>query len=159
MSEPLRIAIAGLGTVGGGVLALLRDNAALLEQRTGRRIEVVAVSARDRGKDRGVALDGLDWRDDAAELAAHPAADVVVELIGGSEGTARALSEAALANGKHLVTANKALLAHHGAALAEAARRRTATSATRPRSPAASPSSRRCARASRATVSAASTAS
>jgi len=122
MSEPLRIAIAGLGTVGGGVLALVRDNATLLEQRTGRRIEVVAVSARDRGKDRGVTLDGLDWRDDAAALAAHPTADVVVELIGGSEGTARALSEAALANGKHLVTANKALLAHHGAALADAAR-------------------------------------
>ena len=122
MPESLRIAIAGLGTVGCGVLALLRDNAALLEQRTGRSIEVVAVSARDKGKDRGVALDGLDWRDDTRELAAHPAADVVLELIGGSEGTARALSEAALANGKHLVTANKALLAHHGAALAEAAR-------------------------------------
>ncbi len=123
MSEPLRIAIAGLGTVGCGVLALLRDNAALLEQRTGRSIEVVAVSARERGRDRGMALDGLDWRDDAAALAAHPAADVVVELIGGSEGAARALSEAALAKGKHLVTANKALLAHHGAGLAEAARR------------------------------------
>ena len=123
MPEPLRIGIAGLGTVGCGVLALLRDNAALLEQRTGRRIEVVAVSARDRSKDRGVSLDGLAWRDNAEELAAHPAADVVVELIGGAEGTARVLSEAAFANGKHLVTANKALLAHHGAALAEAARR------------------------------------
>ena len=123
MPEPLRIAIAGLGTVGCGVLALLRDNAALLEQRTGRSIEVVAVSARDKGKDRGVALDGLEWRDDARALAAIPAVDVVVELIGGSEGTARALSEAALAHGKHLVTANKALLAHHGAALAEAAQR------------------------------------
>ncbi len=122
MPEPLRIGIAGLGTVGCGVLALLRDNAALLEQRTGRSIEAVAVSARDRGKDRGVGLEGLDWRDDARELAAHPAVDVVVELIGGSEGIPRALSEAAFANGKHLVTANKALLAHHGAALAEAAR-------------------------------------
>ncbi len=121
MPEPLRIGIAGLGTVGCGVLALLRDNATLLEQRTGRSIEVVAVSSRDRGKDRGVSLGGLDWRDDARELAAHPAVDVVVELIGGFEGTARALSEAAFANGKHLVTANKALLAHHGAALAEAA--------------------------------------
>ena len=123
MPEPLRIAIAGLGTVGCGVIALLRDNATLLEQRTGRRIEVVAVSARDRGKDRGVGLDGLNWRDDARELAALPAVDVVLELIGGSEGPARALSEAALANGKHLVTANKALLAHHGAVLADTARR------------------------------------
>ena len=122
MPEPLRIAIAGLGTVGCGVLALLRDNAALLEQRTGRSIEVLAVSARERGKDRGVPLDGLEWREDARELAAHPGVDVVLELIGGSEGTARALAEATLANGKHLVTANKALLAHHGAALAEAAR-------------------------------------
>ena len=122
MPEPLRIGVAGLGTVGCGVLALLRDNAALLEQRTGRPIEAVAVSSRDRGKDRGVPLDGLDWRDDARALAAHPDVDVVVELIGGSEGIARALSEAAFANGKHLVTANKALLAHHGAALADAAR-------------------------------------
>ena len=122
MPEPLRIGIAGLGTVGCGVLALLRDNAALLEQRTGRPIEAVAVSSRDKSKDRGVSLDGLDWRDDARELAAHPAVDVVVELIGGSEGIARALSEAAFASGKHLVTANKALLAHHGAALADAAR-------------------------------------
>ena len=122
MPEPLRIGIAGLGTVGCGVLALLRDNAALLEQRTGRPIEAVAVSSRDKGKDRGVPLDGLDWCDDARALAAHSAVDVVVELIGGSEGIARALSEAAFANGKHLVTANKALLAHHGAALADAAR-------------------------------------
>ena len=122
MPDSLRIGIAGLGTVGCGVLALLRDNAALLEQRTGRRIEAVAVSARDRSKERGVALAGLDWRDDAVALAADPAVDVVVELIGGSEGTARALCEAAFANGKHLVTANKALLAHHGAALADAAR-------------------------------------
>lgn len=121
MSEPLRIAIAGLGTVGCGVLALLRDNAALLEQRTGCPIEVIAVSARERGKNRGVSLDGLDWHDSVTALAAHPAADVVVELIGGSEGVARELSEAALAGGKHLVTANKALLAHHGAGLAEAA--------------------------------------
>ena len=122
MPEPLRIGIAGLGTVGCGVLALLRDNATLLKQRTGRPIEVVAVSSRDKGKDRGVSLDGLDWRDDARELAALPAVDVVVELIGGAEGAARVLSEAALTNQKHLVTANKALLAHHGAALAEAAR-------------------------------------
>ena len=123
MPEPLRIAIAGLGTVGCGVLALLRDNAVLLEQRTGRAIEAVAVSARDRNKERGIALAGLDWRDDARDLATYPGADVVVELIGGSEGVARELTEAALANGRHVVTANKALLAHHGTALADAAQR------------------------------------
>ena len=72
MPEPLRIGIAGLGTVGCGVLALLRDNAALLEQRTGRRIEVAAVSARDRGKERGIALDGLDWRDERAGSRRRP---------------------------------------------------------------------------------------
>lgn len=122
MAEPLRIAIAGLGTVGCGVLALLRGNAALLESRAGRPIEAVAVSARDRGKERGIALGDLAWRDRLADLAADPAVDVVVELIGGADGAARTLSEAALAGGKHLVTANKALLAHHGTALARTAR-------------------------------------
>ncbi len=121
MTEPLRIAIAGLGTVGCGALTVLRDNAALLQQRAGRPIEVVAVSARDKGKHRGIALADLEWRDQPLDLAADPAVEVVVELIGGVDGVALALSEAALANGKHLVTANKALLAHHGTALARAA--------------------------------------
>jgi homoserine dehydrogenase len=118
MTRPLSVAIAGLGTVGGGVLRLLRDNADIVAARAGRPIAVTAVSARDRSKDRGVPLSGLRWYDDPVALAADPAVDVVVELIGGSDGPARALVESAIAAGKPVVTANKAMLAVHGAALA-----------------------------------------
>ncbi|MGK9168561.1 homoserine dehydrogenase [Inquilinus limosus] len=121
MTPILRIGIAGLGTVGGGVLRLLQAHADLLAQRAGRRIVVAAVSARDRHRDRGVPLDGVRWYDDAVALAADPEIDVVVELIGGSDGIAKAVCEAAIAHGKHVVTGNKALLAMHGAALAERA--------------------------------------
>ncbi len=121
MKEPLKLGVAGLGTVGAGVLTLLRDNAELIAARAGRPIEVVAVSARDRNRDRGLALSGLAWHDDAVALAADPNVGIVVELMGGSEGPARALVEAALAAGKPVVTANKALLATHGGALAKLA--------------------------------------
>jgi homoserine dehydrogenase len=124
MSRPLSVAIAGLGTVGGGVLKLLRDNAEVVTARAGRPIAVTAVSARDRTKDRGVSLTGLRWYEDPVALAADPAVDVIVELIGGSDGPARALAEAAIAAGKPVVTANKAMLAVHGAALAAAAEAR-----------------------------------
>ena len=95
-----------------------------LTARAGRPIAVTAVSARDRTKDRGVPLTGLRWYEDPVALAADPAVDVVVELIGGSDGPARALAEAAIAAGKPVVTANKAMLAVHGAALAAAAEAR-----------------------------------
>jgi homoserine dehydrogenase len=117
----LRIGIAGLGTVGSGVVRLLRHNAELIAMRAGMPIEVVAVSARDRGLDRGVSLAGLRWHDDALALAADRQVDVVVELIGGAEGVARALVEQSIAAGKPVVTANKALLAIHGTKLAQAA--------------------------------------
>jgi len=117
----MRVGVAGLGTVGAGVLRLLRDNAGLVAARAGREVEVTAVSARNRAADRGVDLGGVAWHEDAVALAHDPDVDVVVELIGGSEGPARALAEAALAAGKPLVTANKALLAVHGAELAAAA--------------------------------------
>ena len=120
MSAPLRIAIAGLGTVGAGTVRLLHEHADLLAQRCGRRLEVAAVSARDRGRDRGIDLGAARWYDDAMALATDPGTDVVVELIGGSQGVALAVCEAAIASGKHVVTANKALLAHHGTALAMA---------------------------------------
>ncbi|MBP7335828.1 homoserine dehydrogenase [Niveispirillum sp.] len=119
--KPLRIGVAGLGTVGGGVLKLVSANAALLSKRSGRPIQVVAVSARDRSRDRGVDLSAVRWYENAADLAVDPDVDVFVELIGGSDGIARQAVEAALAAGKHVVTANKALLAHHGAALAKTA--------------------------------------
>ena len=116
----LRIGIAGLGTVGGGVVKLLAAQAGLIAARAGQKIVVTAVSARSR-KERGFSVEGLNWHDDPVALAADPAVDVVVELIGGSDGPAKDLAEAAIAAGKSLVTANKALLAMHGAALAVAA--------------------------------------
>ena len=121
MTEPLRVALAGLGTVGGGVIRLLDANRALIERRAGRAIEIVAVSARDRSKDRGVDISRFDWVDDTATLAHHPKTDVIVELVGGSDGPALALARATLGSAKHFVTANKAMIAHHGLELAEAA--------------------------------------
>ncbi len=121
MTRPLSVGVAGLGTVGMGVLRLLRDNAELVAARAGRPIAVTAVSARDRMRERDVPTSGLRWYDDPVALAFDPALDVVVELIGGAEGPARDLVQAALAAGKPVVTANKALLAVHGAALAQQA--------------------------------------
>jgi len=121
MKKPIKIAIAGLGTVGAGVLRLLNEHAALLARRSGRPMVVAAVSARKRRKDRGVSLDDIPWYDDAVTMAAEAPVDVLVELIGGSEGVAKRACEAAIAGGKHVVTANKALLALHGTALAQAA--------------------------------------
>ncbi|MEM7667012.1 MAG: homoserine dehydrogenase [Pseudomonadota bacterium] len=118
---PLKIAIAGLGTVGAGVIRLLGTNHDLIAARAGRPIEVVAVSARDRTKDRGIDIASCAWEDDMTALASRDDIDVVVELVGGSDGPALACSRAALAAGKGLVTANKAMIAHHGLALAEQA--------------------------------------
>ena len=120
-SGKLRVGIAGLGTVGAGVVKLLTQNAGLLTERAGRRIEVTAVSARRRGVDRGVDLSPYAWHDDPLDLAEDPSVDVVVELVGGA-GPALDLVEKALANGKAVVTANKALLAHHGSRLGRTAR-------------------------------------
>ncbi|HJS86142.1 MAG TPA: homoserine dehydrogenase [Acetobacteraceae bacterium] len=121
MTRPLSIGLAGLGTVGAGVLRLLRENAETIAARAGRPLAVAAVSARDRARDRGVSLAGLRWYDDPVALAADPGIDVVVELIGGADGPARALVESALTARKPVVTANKAMLAIHGAALAATA--------------------------------------
>ena len=121
MQPPLRLGIAGLGTVGAAVLRLLAQNGGLLAERAGREISVTAVSARQRGRDRGVDLQRLRWYDDPLALAADPDVDLVVELIGGADGPALALCRAALEAGKPVVTANKALLAHHGAELAHSA--------------------------------------
>lgn len=120
MTKPLRIALAGLGTVGAGVIRLLDTNGALIARRAGRPIEIVAVSARDRSKDRGVDLARFAWLDDTTALA-HADVDVVVELVGGADGPALTLARGALAAGKSFVTANKAMLAHHGLELARAA--------------------------------------
>ena len=119
-TKPLRVALAGLGTVGGGVIRLIDANGDLIARRAGRRIEIVAVSARDRAKDRGVDIARFGWVDDTTKLA-EADANVIVELIGGSDGPALALARATLAAGKGFVTANKAMIAHHGLELATAA--------------------------------------
>lgn len=119
--KPVKIAIAGLGTVGAGTVELLNAQADVLTARTGRQLTVTAVSARDRNRDRGCDLSGFTWYDDAVEMARDADADVFVELIGGSDGPAKAAVEAALNSGKHVVTANKALMAHHGYELSQLA--------------------------------------
>ncbi len=118
MKPPLKIAVAGLGTVGAGTLQLLDRQAEPLAQHAGRRIVVTAVSARDRRRDRGVDLSAVRWYEDAAAMATDPEIDVVVELIGGVDGIARRVLDTALDHGKHVVTANKALMAHDGTRLA-----------------------------------------
>ena len=123
MSNPLRLGIAGLGTVGIGVVKIIQKHADLLAVRTGRPVTITAVSARDRHRNRDADLSGFAWEDDAAALAIRDDVDVYVELIGGDAGIARNSIVAALRAGKDVVTANKALLAIHGhelATLAEA---------------------------------------
>jgi homoserine dehydrogenase len=124
LKPPLRIAIAGLGTVGAGTLQLLQRNAELLERRAGRRLVVGAVAARDQRRERGVELGGVRWFADATAMVRDPGIDVVVELIGGSDGVAREVVAGAIAQGKHVVSANKALLALHGTELARQAEAR-----------------------------------
>ncbi|MDH5772310.1 MAG: homoserine dehydrogenase [Rhodospirillaceae bacterium] len=120
MSSALKIAIAGLGTVGVGTVKVLQSHADVLAKRCGCPVEIVAVSARSE-KDRGVDLSSYEWFSDAAQMAQGSNADVFVELIGGSEGVAKDAVMAALQSGKHVVTANKALIAHHGFELARLA--------------------------------------
>ncbi|MGD8327737.1 MAG: homoserine dehydrogenase, partial [Sphingomonadales bacterium] len=119
MASELKIGLAGLGTVGAGVIRLLEENADIIKARSGRDIRISAVSARDRHRDRGVDLSVFEWVDDASSLATRDDVDVVVELIGGSDGPALALARQTLAQGKPFVTANKALIAHHGDELAK----------------------------------------
>ena len=118
MTSELRIGIAGLGTVGASVVRLIERQSNALTRSTGRTIRLVSVSARDKSRDRGVSLAGLEWFDDPVEMARSSKIDVLVELMGGDEGQARLAVETALHSGKSVVTANKALLAKHGATLA-----------------------------------------
>jgi homoserine dehydrogenase len=118
---PLRLGIAGLGTVGGGVVAIVQQHGALLAARAGRRIEIVAVSARNRNRERGADLSSYAWEDDPVALSRRDDVDVLIEVMGGEDGPAKAAVETAIAGGKHVVTANKAMMAMHGQAMAEAA--------------------------------------
>jgi homoserine dehydrogenase len=119
MVAPLKVGLAGLGTVGASVVRLIAEEQ--LAARCGRSVEVVAVTARAKGKDRGIDLSGMRWIDDPVALASDPGIDVFVELIGGDGDPAKAAVEAALGAKKSVVTANKALLAKHGLALAQLA--------------------------------------
>jgi homoserine dehydrogenase len=121
MVAPLKVGLAGLGTVGASVIRLIAEGSDQLAARCGRPIEVVAVTARKKGKDRGVDLSGIRWVDDPVTLARDPGIDVFVELMGGDGDPAKAAVEAALTAKKPVVTANKALLARHGLALAQLA--------------------------------------
>jgi homoserine dehydrogenase len=124
MADALRVGIAGLGTVGASVARVLTEKAAELARQCGRPVIVAAVSARSRRKNRGVDLSSAIWFADPVELAQKADIDVFVELIGGEEGPSRASVKAALEAGRHVVTANKALLSRHGVALAEIAEKR-----------------------------------
>jgi homoserine dehydrogenase len=118
MADALKIGIAGLGTVGASLIRVLTERHNMLAVACGRPIEVVAVSARDRNRDRGIDISRLEWYDDAVEMAKHAGIDLFVELMGGSGDPAYASVKAALDRGLHVVTANKALLAKHGVELA-----------------------------------------
>lgn len=114
----LQIAIAGLGTVGVGTFKILQEKAALLERRSGRTVKVTAVSSRDKSRDRGIDTSNVAWEEDARKLCTRDDVDLVVEVIGGADGIAYDVCKSALENGKHVVTANKALIAKHGVELA-----------------------------------------
>jgi homoserine dehydrogenase len=121
MSKSLNIGIAGLGTIGGGTFKLLMEQAESIERRSGRAVRLVAVAEPDASKMEEAEKIGIRCYTDALPMAADDGIDVVVELIGGSDGIAKKLCETAIANAKHVVTANKAMVAHHGTALAVAA--------------------------------------
>ena len=118
MSDGLKLGLAGVGTVGGGLLQLLAAHGASLAARAGRPIEVVAVSTLEDRRNKDVDISAFRRVPDPVALATDPGIDVFVELMGGEGGVAKDSVEAALRAGKHVVTANKALLAHHGASLA-----------------------------------------
>jgi homoserine dehydrogenase len=127
VTSPLRIGIAGLGTVGVAVVAMLERQAPDLGARIGREIVVGGVSAKAKDKERGIDLARFPWYEDAVALAASSEIDLFVELIGGEAGMALAAVEAALQSGKSVVTANKALLAKHGMRLARLAESKAVT--------------------------------
>src|SRR6201746_2036006 len=121
MVAPLRVGIAGLGTVGAAVVRLIEEQARTLSARSGRSIRVVAVTARSKAKKRELDLRGIEWAKSPLALANDPNIDCFVELMRGSGEPALSAIEAALKSGKSVVSANKALIAKHGVRLAKAA--------------------------------------
>lgn len=126
MTAPLRIGIIGLGTVGAAAIETLSTQAALIEERCGRKIIIGGITARNKNKKRGGIIKKFRWFDDPLKLAADKNIDLVVEAVGGADGIARTAVEKALSGGKHVVTANKALIAHHGLTLAKLAEKNNA---------------------------------
>src|SRR5271156_295145 len=124
MAEPLKVGLAGLGTVGSAVVHLLDQGRDKLLARCGRPIEIGALNARTRGKKRDFDLKKFRWVADPVALASDPEIDVFVEVMGGAGDPAKGAVETALAAGKPVVTANKALLAAHGQKLAALAERK-----------------------------------
>jgi homoserine dehydrogenase len=120
IEKNFKVAIAGIGTVGCGVISILQNNAQHIQQQTGRKIEIVAISSRTKNRERNVDISVYQWIDNPVELA-NSDADLIVETIGGEDGIAYELCKKALENKKHVVTANKALLAKHGNMLAKLA--------------------------------------
>jgi homoserine dehydrogenase len=121
VSNPLNVAVAGLGNVGVGVVKILEQHKELIKDRAGREIQITAVSARSKTQDRGIDLSPYTWVDNVADMSDIEDIDIIIELIGGEDGIAHTLSQNTLKNGKSLVTANKAMVAHHGAVLADLA--------------------------------------
>ena len=119
--KPFNIGIAGLGTVGTGVVQIIERNHPVIKEKIGRNIEIKAISARNRSKSRNINLNGYEWVDDVISLSSRDDLDCIVEVIGGTGNPSKALVEQSIRAGKHLVTANKALLAEHGHSLAKAA--------------------------------------
>jgi homoserine dehydrogenase len=126
-TAPLKIGIAGLGNVGAGVFRLLEENAAVIAKRAGRDIIVTAVSAQSKTKDRGIDISNVTWHANPVALADDNNVDVVVELMGGSQGAAFDLLKKSLENNKPVVTANKALLALRSAEVLDALKTSTGT--------------------------------
>ncbi len=114
VQQPIRIALVGLGTVGSGVIRLIENNAALIADRAGRPLEIVAINARDRSRPRECDISAYRWIDDPLSLPGDADVDLIVEMVGGEAGLALDLARASLSAGKGFVTANKAMIAHHG---------------------------------------------
>ena len=120
--KPIQVGILGLGVVGGGTIEVLRRNREEIARRAGREIRITHATARDIAKPRAFSLDGIELMADAEKLVTHPDIQIVCELVGGDTLT-KALVLKAIESGKHIVTANKALLAMHGTEIFAAAQK------------------------------------
>ena len=143
--KPIHVGLLGIGTVGGGTFTVLRRNQEEITRRAGRGIIIKMVADKDLGRARKLVGDAAEITDDAFKVAGNPDIDIVIELIGGTK-VAKDLILTAIGNGKHVVTANKALLATHGNEIFLAAQKKGSWSPLKPRLPVVCRSSRPCAK-------------